>query len=381
MSDPLNNSDARAKLAGTNKLEILQFKLGQDNRTGSEVTFGVNVSMVREVMHLPAVTRAPGMPSSAEGVVNLRGVPVPVINLASYFGIATDCIAESMIVMEYNGQMHGFLVRTVDSILFLDWSVMRAPSAKLQAEMGGLVTAITELNDDRLVMLLDVEKVLARKEQFDIDEKGHAPRRSEPAAFNDDALEARNQLLRTLDAMQPESHHDKDHFDGGQDGMPDRIDAHASPAGSETLEILLFSLGGNEKFGIRVSSVKEVCPVGKITRTPNMPDSVDGIVILHGHVVPVLNLAYLLGVNPKIMHRKMMVTDFNKRMLGLLVQSIDRIIHVDSDRVHAAERILSENGAPIASITELEDGSMISILDVKQILTSAFGAASLVNVV
>jgi len=81
MSQLLKNIDARTKLAGTNKLEILLFTLGTDSRTGRRETFGVNVFKVREVMRVPAITHAPDMPSSVEGMVSLRGVLVPVVDL------------------------------------------------------------------------------------------------------------------------------------------------------------------------------------------------------------------------------------------------------------------------------------------------------------
>ncbi len=120
MSDLLKSIDARTKLAGTNKLEILMFSLGKDTRTNREETFGINVFKVREVMRIPAITRAPEMPSSVEGMVSLRGALVPVIDLAKHVGIATDCKPEIMIVTEYNGHTQGFLVRAVDNILRLD---------------------------------------------------------------------------------------------------------------------------------------------------------------------------------------------------------------------------------------------------------------------
>ena len=53
MSELLKNIDARTKLAGTNKLEILLFHLGRDTRTGRKETFGINVFKVREVMRTP----------------------------------------------------------------------------------------------------------------------------------------------------------------------------------------------------------------------------------------------------------------------------------------------------------------------------------------
>ena len=167
MSDLLRNIDARTKLAGTNKLEILLFSLGTDARTGRRETFGINVFKVREVMRTPPITAAPEMPPSVEGMVSLRGALVPVVDLARYAGVDTGTPRLIMIVTEYAGHTQGFLVEGVDTILRLDWSQMRVPPAMLLADMGGLVTAVTELPDGRLVMMMDVEKILSETTNYD----------------------------------------------------------------------------------------------------------------------------------------------------------------------------------------------------------------------
>ncbi|MEQ1837258.1 MAG: chemotaxis protein [Candidatus Nitrotoga sp.] len=167
---------------------------------------------------------------------------------------------------------------------------------------------------------------------------------------------------------------------GDQDGMLDQIDARSNLAGSNKMEILLFSLGSDEKFGINVFKVKEVCQAGKITRTPNMPKGVDGIVSLRGYVMPVLNLANFMGIPPTDQHQTMMVAEFNNHILGFLVQGVDRIIRVDWDKVRATEGMLSDKGALITAISELPDGTLISLLDVEQILANAFGEAIVGNV-
>lgn len=205
MSELLKNIDARTKLAGTNKLEILLFTLGTDNRTGRRETFGVNVFKVREVMRVPEITHAPEMPAAVEGMVSLRGMLVPVVDLVKYAGVETDKKPEIMIVTEYNGHTQGFLVEAVDTILRLDWSAMRVPPEMLSAQMGGLVTAVTELADGRLVMMMDVEKVLSETGHFDdefmftnirpLEHQDHT------VFYCDDSSVARNQIKRTLDAM------------------------------------------------------------------------------------------------------------------------------------------------------------------------------------
>ncbi|WP_227814108.1 chemotaxis protein [Nitrogeniibacter aestuarii] len=205
MSDLLKNIDARTRLAGTNKLEILLFSLGEDSRTGRRETFGINVFKVREVMRTPQITAAPEMPSSVEGMVSLRGALVPVVDLAKYTGIGTGTSRDIMIVTEYNGHTQGFLVEAVDTILRLDWSQMRVPPDMLVAKMGGLVTAVTELPNNELVMMLDVEKVLSETSGYD-DElmfKGIQPL-EEPdvtVLYADDSSVARNQIERTLNVL------------------------------------------------------------------------------------------------------------------------------------------------------------------------------------
>ena len=207
MSELLKNIDARTKLAGNNKLEILMFTLGLDNRSGRRETYGINVFKVREVMRVPEITQSPDMPNAVEGMVSLRGALVPVIDLAKYVGVQCDTKPVIMIVTEYNGHTQGFLVEAVDTILRLDWASMRVPPEMLASQTGGLVTAVTELPDKRLVMMMDVEKVLAETGQFGNDDliaKSVQPIGipNRTVFFADDSSVARRQIERTLDAMQ-----------------------------------------------------------------------------------------------------------------------------------------------------------------------------------
>jgi len=205
MSELFKNVEARTKLAGTNKLEILLFTLGVSQRTGRRETFGINVFKVREVMRTPEITAAPEMPESVEGMVSLRGALVPVVDLGKYVGAAPDAKREIMIVTEYNGHTQGFLVEAVDTILRLDWAQMRVPPEMLTANMGGLVTAVTELPDNKLVMMLDVEKVLSETTRYDdaFLFKGIQPLEGGEYTvyFADDSSVARKQIERTLEVL------------------------------------------------------------------------------------------------------------------------------------------------------------------------------------
>lgn len=162
----------------------------------------------------------------------------------------------------------------------------------------------------------------------------------------------------------------------------DSVDARTRLAGSNKMEILLFSLGTREIFGINVFKVREVGRTPHITKTPNMPRGVEGLISLRGNVIPVLSLAPFMQLDNQTMGlgKTMMVAEYSKRTLGFLVHEVDRIIRVDWERVKAPESVLSANQGLITAVIELEGGGLVSILDVEQILANAFGEAMIIDI-
>ena len=161
----------------------------------------------------------------------------------------------------------------------------------------------------------------------------------------------------------------------------DSVDARTRLAGSNKMEILLFTLGTREIFGINVFKVREVGRTPHITKTPNMPRGVEGLISLRGNVIPVLSLAPFMQLNaPEGLGKTMMVAEYSKRTLGFLVHDVDRIIRVDWERVKAPESVLSANQGLITAVIELDGGGLVSILDVEQILANAFGEAMIVDI-
>lgn len=161
----------------------------------------------------------------------------------------------------------------------------------------------------------------------------------------------------------------------GQQKLIDSIDARTKLAGSNKMEILLFSLGNNEVFGINVFKVREVSQTPHITKAPNMPLGVEGVISLRGNIIPVIALAKLIDADdvPEDSRETMIVTEYSRRTQGFLVHSVDRIIRVDWDKVKPPEAMLAGSESLITAITELPDGTLVSILDVEQILASAIG--------
>lgn len=160
------------------------------------------------------------------------------------------------------------------------------------------------------------------------------------------------------------------------------VDARTRLAGSNKMEILLFTLGTRETFGINVFKVREVGRTPHITKTPNMPRGVEGLISLRGNVIPVLSLVSFLDVAemPAERGKTMMVAEYSKRTLGFLVHEVDRIIRVDWEKVKAPETVLAANQGLITAVIELDGGQLVSILDVEQILANAFGDAIIVDI-
>jgi two-component system chemotaxis response regulator CheV len=160
------------------------------------------------------------------------------------------------------------------------------------------------------------------------------------------------------------------------------VDARTRLAGSNKMEILLFSLGTRETFGINVFKVREVGRTPHITKTPNMPRGVEGLISLRGNVIPVLSLVNFLEHKDAVPGRgkTMMVAEYSKRTLGFLVHEVDRIIRVDWEKVKAPETVLAANQGLITAVIELDNGHLVSILDVEQILANAFGDAMIVDI-
>lgn len=151
------------------------------------------------------------------------------------------------------------------------------------------------------------------------------------------------------------------------------VDQKTKLAGSNRMELLLFSLGGREAFGINVFKVREVCETPEITRAPNMPNGVEGIISLRGSIIPVINLAQMVGGSLGDGAGKLIITEFSSHTQAFHVADVDRIVRVDWENVRMPQGMLALGSQLVTAITELPDGKLISILDVEQVLHDTFG--------
>lgn len=205
MSTILESVDQRTNLAGQNRLELLLFRLA------SGQYFGINVFKVCEVMATPKLARLPHTHPAICGVARIRGKTIPVLDLAQATGgapLAPD-VASLIIVTEYNRSVQAFKVAAVDRIVNLNWQEILPPPSG--ASGSAYLTGVTDV-DDRLVQILDVEKVLAEVNVMDqaVQMETGQDVRDRAANYSilvvDDSIVARRQVHGTLEQLGFEVH-------------------------------------------------------------------------------------------------------------------------------------------------------------------------------
>ena len=145
--------DAILLESGTNEVEILEFVVG-------EVSLGINVIKVREVINLMPVTRTPHAHEGIEGLINLREETIPLIDLITYLDCpgaeATD--QDKIIIAELNKLKAAFRVNEVIRIHRVSWEQIHKPPHVIQ--LNGCIIGLIKIAEGRLVLLLDFEKIL-----------------------------------------------------------------------------------------------------------------------------------------------------------------------------------------------------------------------------
>ena len=139
---------------GTNELEILEFKLGENS-------YGINVAKIREIITYQPVTPVPNSHPSIEGIFMPRDQMITAISLKNALQMGDDDRNEGLfIITNFNKLDVAFHVDRVMGIHRVNWTEIIRPDATVNNEVDGVSTGIVKF-DDRLVIILDFEKIVA----------------------------------------------------------------------------------------------------------------------------------------------------------------------------------------------------------------------------
>jgi purine-binding chemotaxis protein CheW len=139
-------------------LQVVGFRIGNE-------TFGVRIGSVREIVRVPEITAVPSAPETVEGVINLRGKIIPVMDLRKRFG-QTEIQPDKknrILVVELDNKLVGLIVNAASEVLRIAPSEIEAPGNLFAEGESSYVTGVGKLKG-RLIILLDIAKLLHRPE-------------------------------------------------------------------------------------------------------------------------------------------------------------------------------------------------------------------------
>jgi purine-binding chemotaxis protein CheW len=135
-------------------LQLVSFKIGAEE-------FGVDILKVQEINKMTSITKVPNAPDFVEGVINLRGRVIPIIDLRTRLGLEKIEHTKDtrIIVVELDGKTVGFIVDAVNEVLRIPAGITEKPPELVAGIESDYITAVGKL-EDRLLILLDLDKVL-----------------------------------------------------------------------------------------------------------------------------------------------------------------------------------------------------------------------------
>ena len=153
-----NLTDEKTK-ESTELLQLVSFMIDKEE-------FGVNILFVQEINRFIQITKVPNAPEFVEGVINLRGRVIPVIDLRIKFHLKKKDRDKNtrIIVVEVSGKTVGFIVDSVKEVLRIPSSITEAPPEIVSGVNSEYIMAVAKL-DDRLITLVDLEMILSNNEK------------------------------------------------------------------------------------------------------------------------------------------------------------------------------------------------------------------------
>lgn len=138
--------------------QLVTFKIGMEE-------YGVRIANVQEINRMTEVTKIPRAPYYVEGIVNLRGNVVPVLDLRRLFNLSEKQVTDAtrIIIVDFNGKRTGIVVDSVSEVLRFERSLIEDPPEILSSGIDSdYIEAVGKLDDGkRMILIVDISKVLS----------------------------------------------------------------------------------------------------------------------------------------------------------------------------------------------------------------------------
>ncbi len=160
---PTASSEATSRQADSELLQLVTFEVGTEE-------FAIPILSVQEINRMMQITRVPQSPEFVEGVINLRGKIIPVVDLRKRFSAGTEAghTSDNRII-EVGGRVIGFTVDKVNEVLRIGSDIVEPAPAMVCGVESDYVQGVGKL-DDRLLILLDLGRLFGARELDEADE-------------------------------------------------------------------------------------------------------------------------------------------------------------------------------------------------------------------
>jgi purine-binding chemotaxis protein CheW len=144
----------RLGIGNSGELQLVSFNIGSEE-------FGVDILKVQEINRMVEITRVPQAPDYVEGVINLRGKVIPIIDLRKRFSLQQKEYDKStrIVVVDINGSIMGMIVDAVSEVLRLPMSTIETPPEIVTGVNSDYIKGVAKL-EDRLLIFLDLSRVI-----------------------------------------------------------------------------------------------------------------------------------------------------------------------------------------------------------------------------
>ncbi|EFM13079.1 CheW protein [Paenibacillus curdlanolyticus YK9] len=147
------------------ELKVIVFALGQEE-------YGIEVDKVRTIERMQPITRVPKTPTFIKGVINLRGIVIPVLDLRGRFGLnETEPTENSRIIIVAANEMEvGFIVDSANDVIDIDSDTIDSPPEVVGGIQAKYLQGIAKIGDKRLLVMLNLSEVLNKNEIMQLEQ-------------------------------------------------------------------------------------------------------------------------------------------------------------------------------------------------------------------
>jgi purine-binding chemotaxis protein CheW len=127
---------------------------------------------------------------------------------------------------------------------------------------------------------------------------------------------------------------------------------------------------GNQGYAFRIEQIQEIVILDRITKTPQVPDYVEGVANLRGTIIPIINLRRLFGMEPKPVdsETRTIVVNVGTRTIGCTVDTVSQVVRISADAIHAAPETITGLGVNYIAGFARVDEQLIVILEIDELL-------------